>query len=429
MMKVDLTPLKKLIFFCFVCLLLVPALKAQTIKNNLIVMGVIDSVHSKILNETRKLWVHVPARDTTFAQQKYPVVYLLDGDAIFPSFTGLIQQLSRAGNLPGNSLCPDMIVVGIPNTDRMRDLTIKGNPAVKNSAGENFTSFIEKELMPHIDSIYPTTPYKTLIGHSLGGLMVINTLVNHPDMFNDYIAIDPTMEWDRGILLNQAREVLKQKNYSGKHLFIGIANTMPKGMMDTTQARKDTSAATYHIRAILNLRDMIQSDTAANKLKFAYKYYPNDSHGSVPLITEYDALRFFFTNYDFPQDMRQKIFGKDSNPEAALAEIQSHYDNISKQMGYKVIPPEDVINLCGIVLITRTPKMAFPYLQLNIKNYPNSYNVYDSMGDYYDAVKDKTKAIAYYRKALTLKEFADTRSKLNKLLATKDTESKKTERK
>ncbi|MDN5285290.1 MAG: alpha/beta hydrolase [Mucilaginibacter sp.] len=424
-MKLNLIRLKKAISLCLVTLFLVTALKAQTIKNNLIVMGVVDSVHSKILNETRKLWVYVPARDTTFARQKYPVVYLLDGDALFPSVAGLIQQLSRAGNFPGNSLCPDMIVVGIPNTDRMRDLTTKGNPAIKTSGGgENFTSFIEKELMPHIDSIYPTTPYKILIGHSLGGLMVINTLVNHPNMFNGYIAIDPSMWWDRGILLNRAREVLKQRNYSGKHLFMGIANTMPKGM-DTTQARKDTSAATNHIRAILNLRDMIQSDTAANKLKFAYKYYPNDTHGSVPLITEYDALHFFFANYDFPQEMIRKIFGKDSNPEVVLAEIQSHYDNISKQMGYKVIPPEDVINLCGIILITRIPKMAFPYLQLNIKNYPNSYNVYDSMGDYYDAVKDKTKAIAYYRKALTLKEFPDTRSKLNKLLATKDTGSKK----
>jgi len=414
MMNADLTPLKKAIVFCLLSLFSVTALKAQTIKNNLIVMGVVDSVHSKILNETRKLWVYVPARDTTFAQQKYPVVYLLDGDSHFPSVTGMIQQLS-------GSVCPEMIVVAIPNTDRMRDLTTNRIAALKTSGGgENFTSFIEKELMPHIDSIYPTTSYKILIGHSLGGSMVINTLINHPNMFNGYIAIDPSMWWDRGILLNQAREVLKQKNYSGKSLFIGIANTMPKGMTDTTQARKDTSAATSHIRAILKLRDMIQSDTAANKLKFAYKYYHNDTHGSVPLITEYDALRFFFKNYGLPQETIMKIFGKDSNPEEVLAEIQSHYDNISKQMGYKVALPEDVINNFGISLITRSPKMAFAFLQLNIKNYPNSYNVYDSMGDYYDAAKDKAKAIAYYRKALTLKEFADTRSKLNKLLATKD---------
>lgn len=418
-MKLNPIRLKKAISLCFMALLLVTALKAQTIKNNLVVMGVVDSVHSKILNETRQLWVYVPARDTTFAQQKYPVVYLLDGDAHFPSVTGMIQQFS-------NSVCPEMIVVAIPNTDRMRDLTTNSIAALKTSGGgENFTSFIEKELMPHIDSIYPTTSYKILIGHSLGGSMVINTLVNHPNMFNGYIAIDPSMWWDRGILLNRAREVLKQKNYSGKSLFIGIANTMPKGMMDTTQARKDTSAATSHIRAILKLRDMIQSDTAANKLKFAYKYYSNDTHGSVPLITEYDALRFFFTNYGLPQETIMKIFNKDSNPEVVLAEIQSHYDNISKQMGYKVALPEGMINNFGISLITRIPKTAFAFLQLNIKNYPNSYNVYDSMGDYYDAAKDKTKAIEYYRKALTLKEFPDTRSKLNKLLATKDTVSKK----
>ncbi|RQO74387.1 esterase [Pedobacter sp. KBW06] len=421
-MKLNLIHLKKTVALCFVILFLATALKAQTIKNNLIVMGVVDSVQSKILNETRKLWVYVPKVDSTFLRQKYPVVYLLDGDSHFPSVTGMLQQLGVA---TGNSQCPDMIVVAIPNTDRMRDLTTNSIPALKTSGGgEKFTSFIEKELMPHIDSIYPTNSYKIIIGHSLGGMMVINTLVNHPNMFNGYIAIDPSMWWDRGILLNQAREALKQKKYSDKKLFVGIANTMPKGM-DTTQARKDTSAATNHIRAILKLKDMIQSDTAVNRLKFAYKYYPNETHGSLPLITEYDALRFFFTNYAFPQETMMKIYGKDSSPELALAEVQSHYDNISKQMGFKVALPEGVINNFGISLIARNLKMAFAFLQLNIKNYPNSYNVYDSMGDYYDAAKDKTKAIEFYRKALTLKEFPDTRSKLNKLLALKDTAPKK----
>jgi hypothetical protein len=146
-MQLNLIHLKKAIPLCFVALFLVTRVKAQTIKNNLVVMGVVDSVHSKILNETRKLWVYVPAVDSTFLRQSYPVVYLLDGDGHFPSVTGMIQQLS------GNSLCPKMIVVAIPNTDRMRDLTTNSIPAIKTSGGgENFTSFIEKELMQHIDS-------------------------------------------------------------------------------------------------------------------------------------------------------------------------------------------------------------------------------------------------------------------------------------
>ena len=140
-----------------------------------------------------------------FSQQKYPVVYLLDGDAHFNSVVGMIQYLSQVNS---NNACPEMIVVGISNTDRTRDLTptksgddpfLKTMPglAVQTSGGgEAFMSFIEKELMPHINSKYPTQPYKILIGHSLGGLTVMNAVINHTKLFNTYIAIDPSMWWD-----------------------------------------------------------------------------------------------------------------------------------------------------------------------------------------------------------------------------------------
>src|SRR6201999_1400890 len=95
--------------------------------------------------------------------------------------------------------------------------------------GENFTAFIEKELMPHIDSLYPTAPYRILIGHSLGGLMVINTMVNHPNLFSAYIAIDPSMWWDDRKLLQQTATVLTREKFTGKTLFLAIANTMPAG--------------------------------------------------------------------------------------------------------------------------------------------------------------------------------------------------------
>ena len=87
---------------------------AQT--GNKVEIGTIDSLQSNILGEQRKVWVYVPDG----ANQKYPVVYLLDGDAHFYSVVGMIQQLSSVN---GNTMCPKMIVVGIPNTDRTRDLT------------------------------------------------------------------------------------------------------------------------------------------------------------------------------------------------------------------------------------------------------------------------------------------------------------------
>jgi predicted alpha/beta superfamily hydrolase len=150
--------------------------KAQ--KDNKIVIGKIDSVYSNILNEQRKVWIYAPDMTSGFrdSTKHYPVVYLLDGDAHFTSVTGLIQQLSQVN---GNTVYPEMIIVAIPNTDRTRDLTpthitsdlpnMDSNSSKNTGGGENFVSFIEKELMPHIDSVYLTEPYRILIGHSFGG--------------------------------------------------------------------------------------------------------------------------------------------------------------------------------------------------------------------------------------------------------------------
>lgn len=416
--------MKHLIF----ALLLVLAVnaRAQTIKNNNIVIGSVDSVQSKILNENRKVWVYVPngADDSTFAKKRYPVVYLLDGDGHFPSLTGIIQQLSQVN---GNTLLPQMIVVGIPNTHRTRDLTPtntlhgldgKTDSSLKTSGGgEKFTNFIARELIPHIDSLYPTAPYKILIGHSFGGLTVINTLVNHTNMFNAYVAIDPSMWWDDQKLLKQTEIALHQKQLTGKTLYLGIANTMAAGM-DTLKVRSDTSWINAHIRSILHLKDILQANHA-NGLQFAYAYKPNDSHGSVPLITEYDALRFIFSYYRLPTEIEVAMYDPKSK-ENFTALLDKHYQEISRHLGYAVYPAEDQINSNAYYFLQNNmPERAYILFALNIKNYPQSFNVYDSMGDYYAYKKDKTKAVEYFRKALQVKEVKDTRDKLNKLLAGK----------
>src|SRR5690242_2118293 len=238
--------------------------------NNKIVIGTVDSVYSQILGEQRKIWVYVPNSgddNSIFLQQHHQVVYLLDGDAHFYSVMGMIQQLSEVN---GNTVCPEMIVVAIPNTDRTRDLTpthvtsapyVDSNFVRTTGGGEKFTTFIEKELMPHIDSLYPTAPYRMLIGHSLGGLMVVNTLINHTDMFNAYLAIDPSLWWDNQKLLKQAETVLQQKNFQNKTLFLAIANTMDDGM-DTMKVVHDTAGTTLHIRSILEFAKSLNANQA-----------------------------------------------------------------------------------------------------------------------------------------------------------------------
>src|SRR5258708_3207726 len=111
-------------FFLFGTFLLALQGCSHTAGNNSnnIVIGKIDSLYSQTLGEERKVWVYMPHGDNgpSASGQRYPVVYLLDGDAHFSSVMGMIQQLSE---INGNTVCPDMILVGIPNTVRMRDLT------------------------------------------------------------------------------------------------------------------------------------------------------------------------------------------------------------------------------------------------------------------------------------------------------------------
>lgn len=384
-------------------------------KDNRIVIGTVDSVRSAVLNETRKIWIYVPNRNSNsiYGAQNYPVIYLLDAEAHFHSVTGLIHQLSAAN---GNSICPEMIVVGIPNTDRTRDLTpthsLMGPEGKElgflatSGGGENFTAFLEKELIPYIDAHYPTAPHRMLIGHSFGGLFAINALVHHPMLFNSYVSIDPSLWWDHQKLLNQASDVLQSNKLKGRTLFLGVANTMRAGM-DTLQLARDTAGNTFHIRSILKFAKNVRAASASG-LRFSWKYYPGDDHGSVPLITEYDALRFIFDFYKPPA-------ANDSNPLTADFLI-TYYKNLSEKIGYPFLPPESVINGVAYGFLQRNMlDKAYTFFKMNIDNYPKSANVYDSMGDYYIAKNEKVKAIEYFARALTLKEVPETRKKMERL--------------
>lgn len=407
--------MKKLLSLAAFCLLANLSFSQGKVDNDKIVIGKTDSVQSAILGEHRKIWVYVPDGAPN-SKDHYPVVYLLDGDGHFSSVVGMLQQLSTGGN----NNCPKMIVVAIPNTDRTRDLTpthVDADPLMMDSAfsktsggGENFIAFIEKELMPYIEAKYPTAPFKMLIGHSFGGLTVMQIFTHHTQLFNAYVCIDPSMWWDQGKLLKQTQQYLAEKKFDGKSLYLGIANTMEEGM-DIKKVMKDTSVNSRHIRSILALRSAFEKNKQ-NGLRFQSQYFPDDSHGSVPLITEYNALRFFFDF--FPLKFNMKDY---TDSTAALADkYKTHFALLSQKMGYTLKPDEGEINFIGYeILKQKQYKKAGDLFRLNIENYPEGYNVYDSYADYLIAIGDKTNAIVYLKKALAISENEESRKKLKEL--------------
>ncbi|NRD22737.1 alpha/beta hydrolase [Winogradskyella litoriviva] len=398
--------MKNLIFILFLCFS-ISNIHGQT-KND-IVIGKIETIESKVLNEQRRILVYVPENAThpNYKQKSYPVVYLLDGDAHFYSVVGLIKQLSSVN---GNTLCPKMIVVGISNTNRTRDLTPTKGERANSGGGENFMSFIKNELIPHIDSNYPTLNFRTFIGHSLGGLTVMNTLLNQPDLFNAYVAIDPSMWYNNKNLLSKIKTSTFNETYKNKTLFLGIANTMHKDM-DTIRIKKDTTASTRHIRAILEL-NMFLKDSQEKHLSFKSKYYEDDDHGSVPLIAEYDALRYIFKFHRFKLHRDDYL-----NPEVNLvAKVEAYYKKLSQGFGIEIKPDEEYVNNLGYQLLNNNAfKKSEQIFKLNIKNYPESFNVYDSIGDLYMAIGDKEKAIENFKKSVFINEKSYSKAKLLEL--------------
>jgi len=393
-------------------------------QNNSVVIGNIDTIHSQILKEERTIWVHVPASLLgTSAKKKYPVVYLLDGEW---NFTGVVGMIDLLSSINGNNVCPEMIVVGIPNTNRTRDLTptrvtnglwVDSNIIENSGGGENFTAFIEKELIPHIDSLYQTSRYRVLIGHSLGGLTVMNTLLHHRTLFSSYVAIDPSMWWDKQRLLHETEHDLKTNTYKGTALYLAMANTLPEGL-DTISVQRDTTDGTIHPRSILQLEKYITAARNKDELQAGYKYYNGDGHSSVPLIATYDALHFIFNDYPL---VFKESFITDSSFRLA-SYLQIHYETISSKYGItsmdgRLLPPaEDWINGLGsYVLSKKQVRKAEELFKLNVKNYPESFNAYVALGDLYASRNDKANAKVNYRKSLSLKESAATRQKLDKM--------------
>lgn len=367
--------------------------------SNQIVIGHVEQLYSAILDEDRDIWISLPSsmQISTNNELRYPVLVLLDGSTNFHSMTGVIEQFATS---VGNGDLPEMIVVGIPNTDRMRDLT-PTNVSGTSGGGDNFLDFIELELIPYIEENYPASSHRTLIGHSLGGLMVVDALASRPHIFNYYVAIDPSLWWDEQIVLQRAESALPERNYAGKALYLAVANTMEEGVT-LGNVMKTTGESTIHIRSILQFAEMAEHITG-NGLNFRWKYYGDESHSFVPLIAEYDAMRYLFSWYQL--DGLGPLLTSESTITAAdlVGLIDSHYANVSNQFGYKFMPPEIFINNVGRALLSSSKfPHAFEIFSSNLNNYPDSSITNTSMADYYNSQSDVSNARMYYSRAIEL---------------------------
>jgi predicted alpha/beta superfamily hydrolase len=245
------------------------------------------TIHSKVLTEDRKIYIHCPKLDSSDVNKRFPVLYLMDGENHFELLSQYVDYLSR----PDVAALPKIIVVGIQNTKRVRDLTptqsisdYEGKPDTtgryKSSGGnEIFFEFLKTELMPMIDSNYKTQQFKLFAGHSFGGISSINCMLTHPDMFDAYIAISPSFWWDNEYLLKLTEKNIKNGSTLNKKLFYCNGN-------------EGGSNSFFH-KGLLKFDSLIAAKKIIG-LDYKYMYYPNEMHMTVPMVAYLDALRFIF---------------------------------------------------------------------------------------------------------------------------------------
>lgn len=262
---------------------------------------IVDTIHSKILNEDRFIWLHIPKAQP--ANKRLPVIFVLDAEANFDETQKTLDKLSKE---PASNTAANVILVGIGNIwQRYRDYSpthveaasagIDAATAKTTGGGEAFVSFLEKEVLPHIEKKYPVSSNRTLIGHSMGGLMVIYILLKHTALFDNYVAIDPALWWDNHKLLNEGASILGNQQFDSKRLFLAIANETEVKMM-ADQIKKDTSSKTALIRPSFLLADIVEKNKQ-NKLNFQWKFYQDEHHMTVNTPATHDALKTLVNNF------------------------------------------------------------------------------------------------------------------------------------
>jgi predicted alpha/beta superfamily hydrolase len=341
------------------------------------------ALKSAVLAEERVVLVRTPPGYET-NKQKYPVLYMTDGDGHMGHTAATIEFLTRNGRMS------DLIVVGVTNTDRTRDLT-PTKSATKNAAGElqwptsggadNFLKFFETELIPSIEKDYRVQPYRIFAGHSLGGLFAIHAMVSKPGLFNSYVAVSPSLQWENETTLKRADDFLKNQKELNVTLYVSLGFE-PGGIGDSFQ----------HFKALLQ-------KTNIKGFQYQVEQMTDEDHGSVVLRSHYAGLRKVYEGWQGPIDLQSGAV------EGGLKGIDAHYQKLSDKFGYAIQAPEQLINQIGYQhLFNNQPEEAIAVFKANVERYPDSANVYDSLAEAYERGGKNDLAEPLYDKARILGE-------------------------
>ena len=338
-----------------------------------IILGKTVELTSEILKENRDIFIYTPTGYEE-SDRKYPTLYITDGAENFFIATAIVNFLSRSRQIP------QMIVVGIPNVNRNRDLS----PSVINGTsnpggGDVFLDFFEDELIPYLDKTYRTNNYRVFFGHSLGGVFANYTLLTKPDLFNAFIAASPYLMYDDGYLINEAESKLDNLSNYDRQLFITLGNE-----------------PAYH--ESLNKFTSLLTEKAKT-LRWDYQIFNDEDHASIPVISLLKGLKYIYS--DFQLNMETAMQG--------IKAIRDHHTLLYTKYDYSTSIPEATLNVIGYRLMQNEQiDKALEVFEYNVELYPNSANVYDSFAEALEKAGRIKEAAENYKVAVKIgKEIND----------------------
>jgi predicted alpha/beta superfamily hydrolase len=336
-----------------------------------IVIGETRRIHSAVLNEDRVYRVSLPESYGWAKDRRYPVLFLLDGQTHFVHVAGSVAYLAQQGDIP------EMIVIGIDSTVRVRDFTQSDWPShwIGGGGASHFKRFLSTELIPDVDKHYRADKFRVLSGHSAGGQFALYCLTTDPSLFQAYFAISSSLDWDDNLPQRSLEQSLKATQELKAFLYV---------------ARCDDSG-----RPLADYEKLVETLKTNSPQGFRWfeRPYPDETHGSVALLAHIDALRQLYSGYRFHPDMAAK----------GLAFAEQHFRDVSKKVGWPLAVPESVMNELGYAALSQNKtEDAISLFKRNVEANPNSANAYDSLADGYAKAAMWEEAVSASERAAAL---------------------------
>ncbi len=326
---------------------------------------------SKALGEERTLLITTPAGYERL-DRRHPVVYVLDGEGNHILAAAVTNFLAR------NNQMPPAIVVSITNTSRTRDFTPTAAADRPGSGGgAKFMEFFKTELVPWVEQNYRTEPYRILVGHSLCGMYAIWTMLAEPDLFQGLVAVSPYVMWDNDYVVRLAAERLAAIPDTRRSLFITLGN------------EPDYKPALG--RFLKLMKEKAPKDTACRFVPLE-----NETHGSVLLESIHRGLAAIYSGWQPSGDLLT----------LGLKGLEEHYRQLSRKYGYTIEVPEAMLNQLGYLYLQqrKDSDAAITVFRRNVELFPNSANVYDSLGEALEQTGQLEEAARAYREAVSRAE-------------------------